>query len=93
MAEVPDSTAVRTALWRARHVELDAAPHVVDDVVGLRLLDPDPSWRDRPDMDPGGTRGPRATSRPANRGGNGSSTPGSTRTDPPSSPRPACRCT
>ena len=25
----PDSTAVRTALWRALHLEVDAPPHVL----------------------------------------------------------------
>jgi methyltransferase (TIGR00027 family) len=57
----PDSTAVRTALWRALHVELDAPPHVLDDTVGLRLADPDPDWRSRGDMDPEGTRAFRAS--------------------------------
>ena len=27
----PDSTAVRAALWRASHVELDSRPHVIED--------------------------------------------------------------
>jgi hypothetical protein len=27
-ANAPDSTASRTALWRALHVEVDAPPHV-----------------------------------------------------------------
>jgi methyltransferase (TIGR00027 family) len=57
----PDSTAVRVALWRARHVELDAAPHVLDDVVGLQLAAPEPDWRTRGDMDPEGTRSFRAS--------------------------------
>jgi O-methyltransferase involved in polyketide biosynthesis len=48
----PDSTAVRTALWRALHVELDSPPHVFEDRVGLMLADPDDGWRDRPDMSP-----------------------------------------
>ena len=56
----PDSTAVRTALWRARHVEVDAPPHVLDDDLGLRLVAPEDTWRDRPDMDTDGTRGFRA---------------------------------
>jgi methyltransferase (TIGR00027 family) len=59
--EGPDSTAVRVALWRAMHVEVDAAPHVLEDVVGLQLVAPDANWRDRPDMDPVGTRGFRAS--------------------------------
>jgi O-methyltransferase involved in polyketide biosynthesis len=57
----PDSTAVRVALWRALHVELDAPPHVLDDTVGLQLADPDPDWRARGDMDPEGTRAFRAS--------------------------------
>jgi methyltransferase (TIGR00027 family) len=56
----PDSTAVRVALWRAMHVEVDAAPHVLEDVVGLQLVAPDDDWRDRGDMHPLGTRGFRA---------------------------------
>jgi methyltransferase (TIGR00027 family) len=52
---------VRTALWRARHVELDAEPHVFEDVVGLQLVDPEPDWRDRGDMHPQGTAGFRAS--------------------------------
>jgi len=57
----PDSTAVRVALWRALHVELDAPPHVLNDTVGLQLADPDPDWRSRGDMDPDGTRAFRAS--------------------------------
>ncbi|WP_137939210.1 class I SAM-dependent methyltransferase [Chitinivorax sp. B] len=49
---VPDNTAVRTALWRALHVELDSPPHVFEDVVGLKLIAPDEGWRNRPDMSP-----------------------------------------
>ncbi len=60
MPDVPDSTAVRVALWRALHGEVDAAPHVLDDRVGLELVAPPDTWRDRPDMDPVGTRGIRA---------------------------------
>jgi hypothetical protein len=43
----PDSTAARVALWRALHVEADAAPHVLDDTLGLQLLAPPPDWRRR----------------------------------------------
>jgi methyltransferase (TIGR00027 family) len=46
----PDSTAVRVALWRALHVEVDPPPHVLEDKVGLNLAAPDDGWRDRPDM-------------------------------------------
>lgn len=45
----PDNTAVRVALWRALHVELDS-PYVFEDVVGLKLVAPDDGWRSRPDM-------------------------------------------
>ncbi|WHZ11063.1 MAG: O-methyltransferase [Burkholderiaceae bacterium] len=51
-ALAPDNTAVRTALWRALHLEIDAPPHVFEDVVGLKLAAPDDGWRDRPDMSP-----------------------------------------
>jgi hypothetical protein len=27
----PDNTAVRVALWRALHVEVDSAPYMLDD--------------------------------------------------------------
>src|SRR3954452_20047237 len=59
--EAPDSTAVRVALWRALHVEIDAEPRVLEDVVGLELAAPDADWRQRPDMHPMGTRGFRAS--------------------------------
>jgi methyltransferase (TIGR00027 family) len=58
---VPDSTAVRVALWRALHVEIDAPPPVLDDTIGLQLAAPDANWRERPDMHPQGTRGYRAS--------------------------------
>ncbi len=48
----PDNTAVRTALWRALHIEADAPPHVFEDDVGLKLVAPDDGWRKRPDMGP-----------------------------------------
>jgi methyltransferase (TIGR00027 family) len=48
----PDNTAVRTALWRALHVEIDSPPHVFEDVLGLQLAAPDDDWRSRPDMSP-----------------------------------------
>lgn len=56
----PDNTAVRVALWRAMHVEVDPPPHVLEDVVGLQLAAPDGNWHERPDMHPVGTRGFRA---------------------------------
>jgi methyltransferase (TIGR00027 family) len=57
----PDSTAVRTALWRALHLEVDAPPHILEDRVGLRLAAPDPDWRQRPDMSEYATPGVRAS--------------------------------
>jgi methyltransferase (TIGR00027 family) len=60
MADEPESTAVRVALWRAMHVQADAPPHVLTDEIGLRLADPGQDWRDRPDMHPAGTSGFRA---------------------------------
>jgi methyltransferase (TIGR00027 family) len=61
MTDGPDSTAVRVALWRALHVEVDAPPPVFDDEVGLQLADPEDGWRQRGDMDPVGTRQFRAS--------------------------------
>src|SRR5579872_4916505 len=57
----PESTVVRTALWRAMHVQIDPPPHVLEDEVGLRLASPDEGWRLRADMDPQGTRPFRAS--------------------------------
>ncbi|MFD8544551.1 class I SAM-dependent methyltransferase [Streptomyces sp. NPDC059649] len=50
--QAPDNTAVRTALWRAMHVQVDPPPHVLKDEIGLQLAAPDADWRHRPDMDP-----------------------------------------
>ena len=46
----PDNTAVRVALWRALHVQVDASPHVLEDEVGLKIVAPSDDWRSRPDM-------------------------------------------
>ncbi|HET7541533.1 MAG TPA: class I SAM-dependent methyltransferase [Polyangiaceae bacterium] len=48
----PESTALRVALWRAMHVQVDLPPHVLADEVGLKLVAPDANWRQRPDMHP-----------------------------------------
>lgn len=56
----PEGTAVRVALWRALHVLVDAPLHVFDDEIGLRLVDPENEWRQRPDMDRGWTSPYRA---------------------------------
>ena len=52
MVDQPDSTAIRVALWRALHVEVDPPPHVLEDLVGLKLAAPEAGWRERPDMNP-----------------------------------------
>ncbi len=52
----PESTAVRVALWRALHVEVDSAPHVLEDTIGLQLIAPEDGWRNRPDMNPDFTK-------------------------------------
>ena len=51
----PDTTAVRVALWRALHVQVDPPPHVLCDEIGLKLAAPAEGWRQRPDMHPQGT--------------------------------------
>jgi methyltransferase (TIGR00027 family) len=51
----PENTAVRVALWRAMHVQVDPPPHVLQDEIGLRIADPEDGWRDRGDMHPAGT--------------------------------------
>lgn len=60
-APAPDSTAVRVALWRALHLQVDPPPHVFVDELGLQLAAPGDGWRDRPDMDPAFTRPFRAS--------------------------------
>jgi hypothetical protein len=50
----PESTAVRVALWRAMHVQIDPPPHALEDEVGLRLAARDDGWH-RGDMHPAGT--------------------------------------
>jgi methyltransferase (TIGR00027 family) len=46
----PDSTAVRTALWRALHRQVDAKPYILEDEIALRLISPPDDWQERPDM-------------------------------------------
>ncbi|MGZ3789472.1 MAG: class I SAM-dependent methyltransferase [Bacteriovorax sp.] len=58
---VPDHTAVRVALWRAIHVQIDPLPHVLEDEIGLQLIAPAEGWQNRPDMHPQGTSGYRAS--------------------------------
>lgn len=57
----PESTAVRVALWRATHVQVDQPPYVLADEVGLQLVAPDDGWHRRPDLDPDATRWARAS--------------------------------
>jgi methyltransferase (TIGR00027 family) len=57
----PDSSAVRVALWRAMHVQVDPPPHVIEDEIGLQLAAPDADWRRRPDMDEQATARIRAS--------------------------------
>ncbi|MEC5147002.1 class I SAM-dependent methyltransferase [Chitinophaga sp. 212800010-3] len=53
---IPDNTAIRTALWRALHLQVDAPPHLLEDEVGLQLIAPEANWQQRPDMHPEGTK-------------------------------------
>src|SRR5579875_173044 len=57
----PDGAAVRVALWRALHVEIDPPPPVTEDRTGLQLIAPDPDWRQRRDMNPRYTSPARAS--------------------------------
>lgn len=56
----PDNTAVRTALWRALHTEVDEPPYVLEDEIGAQLAGED-GWRERGDMVPAASRGKRGT--------------------------------
>lgn len=56
----PEHTAVRVALWRALHVQLDPPPHILTDEIGLKLVAED-DWRGRPDMNPEFSKGMRAS--------------------------------
>lgn len=55
----PESSAVRVALWRALHLQVDPPPHILEDSIGLELVHPEKGWKDRPDMHPEGTKGYR----------------------------------
>lgn len=59
--EAADRTAVRIAMWRAMHVQIDPPPHVFEDEIGLRLAAPDDGWRRRPDMAVNATSRARAS--------------------------------
>jgi methyltransferase (TIGR00027 family) len=49
-SSVPDNTAVRTALWRALHVQADDAPYILEDTIGLQMIAPAEGWQEQPDM-------------------------------------------
>lgn len=46
----PDNTAVRTALWRALHMQEDATPFILEDNIGIKLIAPPENWQQQPDM-------------------------------------------
>lgn len=50
MVNAPDNTAVRTALWRALHIQVDAPPYIIEDEIGLKLAAPEEGWQERPDI-------------------------------------------
>ena len=56
----PEHTAVRVALWRALHVQIDSKPHVLTDEIGLKLV-AEEGWRNRPDMNSQFSKGMRAS--------------------------------
>lgn len=43
------------------HLQADHPPHVLEHEMGLKLADPGPDWRKRPDMEPVATSGFRAS--------------------------------
>lgn len=52
MRDIPNATAVRVALWRALHLRVDPAPHVLEDDIGRLLADPGKDWLSDPSMNP-----------------------------------------
>ncbi|MFL5814781.1 MAG: class I SAM-dependent methyltransferase [Bdellovibrionia bacterium] len=56
----PEHTAVRVALWRALHVQIDPKPHILADEIGAMLVGEE-NWRNRPDMNPDFSKGMRAS--------------------------------
>jgi methyltransferase (TIGR00027 family) len=57
----PNNTAVRTALWRALHLQVDAKPYILEDELGLKMIAPNDEWKQRPDMHPQFTKRLRAS--------------------------------
>jgi methyltransferase (TIGR00027 family) len=56
----PEHTAVRVALWRALHVQIDPKPHVFTDEIGAKLV-AESHWQSRPDMQPEFSKNMRAS--------------------------------
>lgn len=56
----PEHTAVRTALWRALHLKIDAIPFIFFDDLGEKIIGEN-HWKNRPDMDPARSAAPRAS--------------------------------
>src|SRR6478609_1027920 len=50
MERQPDETAVMVGLWRGAHLRLDPPPHVLEDDLGVRLVEPDAGWLSHPLM-------------------------------------------
>jgi methyltransferase (TIGR00027 family) len=58
---VVDHTAIRVALWRALHLQVDSPPYILEDDIGLKLIAPNENWKQEPAMHPQGTSGYRAS--------------------------------
>lgn len=56
----PEHTAVRVALWRALHVAIDPAPHILTDEIGQKIVNEE-GWRNRQDMNPEFSKSMRAS--------------------------------
>lgn len=56
----PEHTAVRVALWRALHMQIDPVPHIFKDEIGAKIV-AEENWRQRQDMDPGFSKSMRAS--------------------------------
>lgn len=59
-AVAPEHTAVRVALWRALHVQIDPKPHILSDEIGSKLIN-EKDWRNRQDMNPDFSKSMRAS--------------------------------
>ena len=56
----PEHTAVRVALWRSLHVQIDPKPHIITDEIGEKLV-AEENWKNRQDMNPDFSKGMRAS--------------------------------